>query len=323
MAKVIRIHQHGGPEALQLDEMSVGEPGPGEVRLRQTAIGLNYIDVYFRTGLYPCELPAVLGMEAAGVVEALGAGVDGLKIGDRVAYPMTLGAYAEQRVISAERLVALPDSISDRQAAGMMLKGLTAQYLLRRTYKVQPGDTILVYAAAGGVGSILCQWAKALGATIIGCVGSEAKAVLARENGCEHTILYNSENIPERVRQITGGEGVAVVYDSIGDATFEDSLNCLRPFGTMVSYGNATGAVSPFNIGLLAAKGSLFLTRPTLATHTATPALLQDGARELFDIVSSGKVSIAVNQVHSLADVSAAHAELEARATTGSTILVP
>ena len=322
MTKAIRIHQTGGPEVLQWEEISVGAPGPGQVRLQQTACGLNYIDVYGRSGMYPVgDLPAVIGMEGVGSVDAIGDGVEGLATGDRVAYPMNLGSYAEQRLIDADKLVKLPDAISDETAAAMMLKGLTAHYLLFRTYPVKAGDTILVYAAAGGVGLILCQWARQLGANIIGCVGSEEKAELAKANGCHHTILYRDEDIATRVREITDGEGAAVAYDSIGQATFESSLNSLRPFGVLATYGNASGKVEPFGPHILAAKGSLYVTRPTLATHISTPALLQEGAERLFSAVSSGQVKINVNQTFPLSDCAEAHRQLEARETTGSTIL--
>ncbi len=322
MTHAIRIHETGGADVLKWEEIAVGDPGPGEVRLAQSACGLNFIDVYVRSGLYPiAEFPAVIGMEAAAVVEAVGDGVSELKEGDRVAYPMMLGAYAESRLAPAEKLVKLPGSIDDRTAAAMMLKGLTANYLLRRTYPVQPGDTILFYAAAGGVGLIACQWAKKLGATVIGCVGSEEKAELARAHGCDHPVLYRDEDVVARVKEITGGEGVAAVYDSIGKATFETSLDCLRPFGTMVTYGNASGPVEAFNPGILAPKGSLYVTRPTLATHTATRALLMDGAEALFDVVTSGAVKISVNQTYALADTAQAHRDLEGRKTTGSTVL--
>jgi len=322
MTRAIRIHQTGGPEVLQWEQITVGEPGPGQVRLQQTACGLNYIDVYGRSGMYPVgDLPAVIGMEGVGRVDAIGDGVDGLSAGDRVAYPMNLGAYAEQRLIEADKLVKLPDAISDESAAAMMLKGLTAHYLLFRTYPVQPGDSILVYAAAGGVGLILCQWANQLGANIIGCVGSEEKAQLARANGCHHTILYRDEDIASRVREITNGVGVAVAYDSIGKATFDSSLDSLRPFGVLATYGNASGKVEPFNPAILAGKGSLYVTRPTLATHISTRALLQEGAERLFAVVAEGKVNINVNQSFALADCAEAHRQLEARETTGSTIL--
>jgi NADPH2:quinone reductase len=322
MTRAIRIHETGGPEVLQWEEISVGDPGPGQVRLQQTACGLNYIDVYGRSGLYPVgELPAVLGMEAVGKIESIGAGVEGFAIGDRVAYPMTLGAYAEARLIDASKLVKLPDSISDETAAAMMLKGLTAHYLLHRTYPVKPGDSILVYAAAGGVGLILCQWANHLGANVIGCVGSEEKARLARANGCHHTIMYRDENIPERVRELTDGVGVAAAYDSIGKATFHASLDSLRPFGVLATYGNASGPTEPFDPKILAGKGSLYVTRPTLATHISTRELLQEGAQRLFKAVTDGIVKINVNQTFALADCAEAHRQLEARETTGSTIL--
>jgi len=322
MTKAIRIHQTGGPEVLQWEDVAVGAPGPGQVRLQQTACGLNYIDVYGRSGMYPVgDLPAIIGMEGVGSIAAIGAGVEGLSIGDRVAYPMTLGSYAEERLIDATRLVKLPDAIRDETAAAMMLKGLTAHYLLFRTYPVQPGDSILVYAAAGGVGLILCQWANKIGANVIGCVGSEEKAQLARENGCHHTILYRDEDIASRVREITNGVGAAVAYDSIGKATFGSSLDSLRPFGVLATFGNASGPVEPFSPHILAGKGSLYVTRPTLATHISTPALLQEGADRLFAAVTSGQININVNQSFALADCTEAHRQLEARETTGSTIL--
>ena len=321
MTHAIRIHETGDADKLRWDEITVNEPGPGEVRINQSAAGLNFIDVYMRTGLYPVELPAILGMEGAGVVESVGEGVSDLVPGDRVTYGMFPGAYAESRLIPAQKLLKLPDSISDQTAAAMMLKGLTAHYLLFRTYAVQPGDSILVMAAAGGVGQILCQWANHLGANVIGCVGSEEKAELARNIGAHHTILYRSENIAERVKEITGGEGAAVSYDSIGQATFEASLDSLRPFGTLVSYGNASGPVEPFSPGILAPKGSLYVTRPTLATHTATRELLVEGAERLFNVVGNGTVNISVNQSWPLAETADAHRALEARETTGSTIL--
>lgn len=322
MTKAIRIHETGGPEVLRWEDVEVGSPAAGQVRLRQTACGLNYIDVYGRTGLYPmAEFPATLGMEAVGVVEELGANVDNLAVGDRVAYAMQIGAYAEERLIDAKHLVKIPDGISDETAAAMMLKGLTAHYLLFRTYPVQPSDAILVYAAAGGVGLILCQWAKLLGATVIGCVGSEEKAELAKQNGCDHTILYRDEDIPSRVRELTNGVGVAAAYDSIGKATFDASLDSLRPFGVLATYGNASGKVEPFNPGILAPKGSLYVTRPTLGTHVSTRELLTEGANRLIEVVSSGAVKIQVNQTFALADCADAHRALEARETTGSTIL--
>lgn len=324
MPHAIRIHAHGNADALRWEAVAVGSPGPGEVLLRQTACGLNYIDVYQRDGIYPVAgMPAVLGMEAAGVVEAVGEGVDRLAVGDRVAYPMSPGAYAEARLIAADSLVKLPETLSDRQAAAIMLKGLTAHYLLFRTYPVQPGDSILVYAAAGGVGSLLCQWASHLGARVIGCVGSEQKAELALANGCDHTILYRHEDIPAKVREYTHGEGVAAVYDSVGRDTFLPSLDALRPFGVMVSYGNASGKVEPFSPAILAPKGSLYVTRPTLATHVATRALYEEGAERLFAAVTDGLLHIQINQTYPLAETAQAHRDLEARATTGSTVLLP
>lgn len=325
MPKAIRIHQYGGPEALSWDEIEVGDPGPGQLRIRHTAVGLNYIDIYHRTGLYPLPaLPWVLGMEGTGKVEAVGEGVSEFRIGDRVAYASPpVGAYAEVRLIAADRVVALPDGIDDRTAAAMMLQGMTAQYLLRRTYRVQPGDTILLHAAAGGVGLITSQWAHHLGVTVIGTVGDNAKAELARAHGCHHVIVYTRENFVERVREITNGQGVAAVYDSVGQATFMGSLDCLRPLGIMVSFGNASGPVLPFDPGLLAAKGSLFLTRPTLMTYTAQRADLLASAAELFDVVQGGAVKIEVRQTYPLADAAQAHRDLEARKTTGSTVLLP
>jgi NADPH2:quinone reductase len=323
MTKAIQIHQTGGPDVLKWEDIQVGDPGSSQVRLKQTACGLNYIDVYGRTGLYPVAgFPAILGMEAVGIVEAVGDGVDSLVVGDRVAYAMQIGAYAESRLIDADKLVKLPDNITDQTAAAMMLKGLTAHYLLFRTYPVKKGDTILVYAAAGGVGLILCQWAKLLGATVIGCVGSDEKAALAKANGCDHTILYRHEDIPTRVRELTAGKGVAAVYDSIGKATFEASLDSLQPFGVLATYGNASGPVDPFSPGVLAPKGSLYVTRPTLGTHVATRALLAEGANRLFQVVGDGDVSIHINQSFALADCTKAHQALEARNTTGSTVLV-
>ncbi|MAF96166.1 MAG: quinone oxidoreductase [Rhodospirillaceae bacterium] len=324
MTKAVRIHETGGPEVLRYEDVDVGDTGPGEVRLKHTAIGLNYIDVYQRSGMYPIgDLPKTLGMEAAGVIEEIGADVEGFAVGDRVAYAMGLGGYAEERVWGTERLVKLPDGIDDQTAAAMMLQGMTAYYLLNRTYRVKPGDTILFYAAAGGVGLIACQWARHLGATVIGCVGSEEKAELAKANGCDHPILYRAENVPERVKEITGGEGVPVVYDSIGKDTFEDSLDCLRPFGLMVSFGSASGPVDPFNIASLGPKGSLHVTRQTLATHTATRELLDECAGAVFDVVQGGHVKINVNQTYPLAETAQAHTDLEARKTTGSTVLLP
>ena len=324
MSHAIRIHETGGPEVLSWENIEVSDPGPGQVRLRQTACGLNFIDVYMRTGLYPVpELPATLGMEAAGVVESIGDGVKDLVPGDRVAYPMTLGGYAEMRLIDASKVIKLPDTIADQTAAAMMLKGLTAHYLLFRTYPVKAGDSILVYAAAGGVGLLLCQWAKHLGATVIGCVGSKEKADLAIAHGCDHPIFYREEDIAERVRDLTNGEGVAAVYDSVGQATFEASLDSLRPFGVLATFGNTSGKVKPFDPNILAPKGSLYVTRPTLATHTATRELLVEGANRLIDVVSKGIVKINVNQTYPLAETAQAHRVLEARKTTGSTVLLP
>ena len=323
MTQAIRIHQTGGPEVLSWESVEVGSPAENEVTIRHTACGLNYIDVYGRTGMYPVgDLPAILGMEAVGVVEAVGSSVKGLSAGQRVAYPMHLGSYCERRNIDADKLVNIPDDIDDHTTAAMMLKGLTAHYLLFRTYAVKPGDNILVYAAAGGVGLIICQWAKLLGANIIGCVGSEAKAELARANGCDHIIMYRDEDIPSRVKEITGGEGVAVAYDSIGKATFDSSLDSLKPFGTYVSYGNASGKVDPFSPAILAPKGSLYVTRPTLGTHISTRELLVEGTNRLFNAVSSGQINIQVNQTFKLEDCAEAHKALEARETTGSTILI-
>ncbi|MCB1956417.1 MAG: quinone oxidoreductase [Rhodocyclaceae bacterium] len=323
-SKAIRFHQTGGPEVLRLETLEVPDPVAGEARVRHEAIGLNYIDTYHRSGLYPVPLPSGIGLEGAGVVEAVGAGVSGLSVGDRVAYAGgPLGAYAESRNIPADRLLKLPDGIAAETGAAMMLQGLTAQYLLRRTYRVQPGDTILIHAAAGGVGLIVCQWAKALGATVIGTVGSDEKAALARAHGCDHPINYRSEKFAERVREITGGKGVPVVYDSIGKDTFMDSLACLRPLGMMVLFGAASGPVPPVDLGVLAKMGSLFVTRPTLFTYTAARADLETMGAELFDVVSTGKVRIEVNQRFPLAEAAAAHEALESRRTTGSTILLP
>lgn len=325
MPKAIRIHEYGGPEVLRWEEVEVGDPGPGQLRVRHAAVGLNYIDVYHRTGLYPLpSLPWTPGMEGAGRVEAVGEGVTEFKVGDRVAYASPpVGAYAEVRLIPADRVVALPDAIDDSTAAAMMLQGMTAQYLLRRTYRVQPGDAILLHAAAGGVGLIASQWARHLDATVIGTVGSDEKAELARAHGCHHVIVYTRENFVERVRDITAGQGVAVVYDSVGKETFMGSLDCLRPMGMMVSFGNASGPVPPFEPGILAAKGSLFLTRPTLMTYTAKRPDLLASAAELFAVVQSGAVKIEVRQTYPLAETARAHRDLEARRTTGSTVLLP
>ncbi len=324
MNHAIRIHETGGPEVLRWEGVEVGEPAAGEVRIRQTAVGLNYIDTYHRTGLYPVPaLPCVIGMEAAGVIDAVGDGVSHLEVGQRVAYAGVLGGYAQSRLIKADRLVALPEAITDQTAAAMMLKGMTAQYLLRRTYRVQRGDPILVHAAAGGVGLILCQWASHLGATVIGTVGSDEKAELARKHGCEHPIVYTRENFTERVRALTDGDGVAVVYDGIGKDTFIGSLDALRPMGMMVSFGNASGPVPAFDPALLSQKGSLFLTRPTLMTYTAKPDDLQASASELFEVVAGGYVAINIDQTYPLSETAQAHRDLEGRKTTGSTVLLP
>ena len=324
-SKAIRIHSYGGPEALTYEDVTIGGPGEGEILVRHTAIGLNYIDVYMRTGLYPLPaLPGTIGMEGAGVVEAIGEGVKTLNVGDRVAYASRPpGSYAQHRTIPADRVVKLPDGIEDKTAAAMMLQGLTAQYLLRQTFTVKSGDTILMHAAAGGVGLIVCQWAKYLGATVIGTVGSPEKAALAKAHGCDHTILYREENFKDRVMELTSGQGVNVVYDSIGKDTFMDSLDCLKKRGTMVTFGNASGPVEPFDPGLLGKKGSLFLTRPTLFDFIADPGSLSKMADELFALVKSNAVKIEINQEYALADAAKAHADLEARKTTGSTILIP
>jgi NADPH2:quinone reductase len=324
MSSAIRFYETGGPEVLRWETVDLAAPAVDEAQVRHHAVGLNFIDTYHRSGLYPVPLPSGVGLEGAGVVEAVGPGVTEVAVGDRVAYAGgPLGAYGEARNIPADRLVRLPEAISFEQGAAMMLQGLTAQYLLRRTYRVQPGDTILIHAAAGGVGLIVCQWAKALGATVIGTVGSEAKAALARAHGCDHAILYTRENFAERVRDFTGGQGVPVVYDSIGKDTFVDSLACLRPLGTMVSFGSASGAVPPVDIGLLAKMGSLFLTRPTLFTYAARRGDLLNMAAELFEVVERGAVRVEVNQRYPLAEAARAHRELEARQTTGSSILLP
>ncbi|HSN92261.1 MAG TPA: quinone oxidoreductase [Anaeromyxobacteraceae bacterium] len=323
MPKTIRFHRTGGPEVLSLDEVEVGRPGPGQARVRHTAIGVNFVDTYHRSGLYPLSLPSGLGVEAAGVVEEVGPGVSEVAPGDRVAYAATPGAYAEARLIAADRLVKLPEKISDRQAAAMMVKGLTVQALLRRTHRVEPGETVLFHAAAGGVGLIAVQWLKAIGATVIGTVGSEAKAALARAHGCDHVIVYTREDFTKRVREITGGEGVPVVYDSVGKDTFEGSLDCLRPLGLMVTYGNASGSVPPFDVGVLSRKGSLFLTRPTIFTYIARREDLLSGAAELFEMVLSGKVKIEIGGTWPLAQAAEAHRALQGRSTTGSLLLLP
>ncbi len=323
MTHAIRIHAHGGPDVLRFEQIEVGDPGAGEVLIRQTAIGLNFIDVYQRSGLYPMQLPSVLGREAAGVVEAVGGGVKGFAPGDRVAYVLaTSGAYAHSRILPAERLLKLPDAVSDSDAAAMLLKGLTAHSLLRRTYKVGKGDTILVHAAAGGVGLILIQWARHLGADVIGVTGSEEKATLAREQGAEH-VLLNGPGLAARVRELTKARGVAVVYDSVGKDTFTESLDALQPLGTMVTFGNASGPVPPVAPLELARRGSLFLTRPLLFDYIKRTADLRRAAKELFAAVTDGVVKIRIGQTYPLAETARAHADLEARRTTGSTVLIP
>ncbi len=324
MTKAIRMQRVGGPEVMELVEVELPAPRQGEALVRHKACGLNFIDVYFRTGLYPQPLPAGLGMEAAGIVEAVGPGVTHVKPGDRVAYAgRPLGAYAEARVMPADGLVRLPDSIGFETAAGMMLQGLTVQYLFHRTFPLTGGETILFHAAAGGVGLIACQWARALGVTMIGTVGSDEKGVLAKSHGCSHVINYNTENFVERVREITGGKGVPVVYDSIGKDTFIGSLDCLSPLGMMVSFGNASGPVPEFSLNELASRGSLFVTRPSLMSHTAQRADLEQMAAQLFDMVESGKITIDIRQRYPLREVVQAHRDLEARKTTGSSILIP
>jgi NADPH2:quinone reductase len=325
MTAAVRVHKHGGPEVLTYEQIEIGAPGPGQVKLKQHASGVNYIDTYFRMGMYPAPagLPFVSGNEGAGEVIAVGPNVTDLKVGDRVAYVVAMGAYAEERLLNADRAVKVPDNISYEQAAAMMLKGMTAEYLLRRTYKVQKGDNILVHAAAGGVGLILCQWGKALGANVIGTVGTEDKGKLAQANGCDHIIYYRKEDFAARVKEITKGELCAVVYDGIGKTTFPASLDCLRPLGMFASFGSASGQIEAFNINILQTKGSLFATRPTLNTYAAKRADLLDIAKNLFEVVGSGKVKIPINQKYKLKDAAKAHQDLEGRNTTGSTILVP
>jgi len=324
MVKAIRAHKTGGPEVLQFEDISLPQPGPGEILMRNRAIGLNFIDTYFRSGLYPApQFPFVLGNESAGDVLAVGPNVTDFKPGDRVAVVSALGAYAEERIVATSTVVALPDAISYEAAASMMLKGLTAEYLLHRTYKVKPGDTILVHAAAGATGLILCQWGKALGATVIGTVGSKEKAEIAKAHGADHVINYREEDFAARVKEITGGALCDVVYDGVGKDTFMKSLDTLKPFGLLASFGNASGAVEAFNLGILASKGSLYVTRPTLNTHTAKRETMVAMAKNLFDTVASGKVKIAVNATFPLKDAAEAHRALESRGTTGSTVLVP
>ena len=323
MTHAIVIHKQGGPEEMRWEEVDVGAPGPGQVRLKQTAVGLNYIDCYHRSGLYPLEMPSGIGMEAAGIVEAVGDGVSDLAVGDRVAYAgPPPGSYAQERNMAAGTVVKLPDSIDDETAAAMMLQGMTSQYLIRTTHRVQAGETVLFHAAAGGVGLIACQWLKQLGATVIGTVGSDEKAELAKAHGCDHTIVYTRENFVDRVKEITDGAGVPVVYDSVGADTYPGSLDCLAPLGLFVSFGNASGPITNFDPGLLAAKGSLFFTRPTLMTYTAKREDLVASANDLFDAVTKG-VKIEIHQRYALKDAAQAHHDLEARKTTGSTIFLP
>lgn len=324
VASVIKIKAQGGPEVMELLQETVSAPEAGQVQVRHTAIGLNYIDTYHRSGLYPVQLPSGLGLEAAGVVEAVGAGVEHLQVGDRVAYGTgPIGAYASLRNLPANRVCKLPAGISDEIAAAMMLKGMTVRYLLRETYMVQAGETILFHAAAGGVGLMACQWAKALGVTVIGTVGSEEKAAIAREHGCDHTINYNTEDVAKRVREITEGKGVPVVYDGVGQSTLMGSLDSLQPRGLLVSYGNASGPITQFDLGLLSAKGSLYLTRPTLMTYTAADEALQENASDLFAMVEAGKLSVPIHQRYALKEVQQAHRDLEGRKTTGTTLLIP
>lgn len=324
MSRTIIIEKHGGPEALKLVDREVGDPGPGEIRIRHHAVGLNFIDVYQRTGLYPLTMPHALGMEAAGMVEAVGKGVTHLKEGDRASYAaMPPGAYAEARVMPAAQVCPLPDAISYEDAAAMMLQGMTVEYLFHRVWPLEKGDSVLFHAAAGGVGLIACQWARALGLDLIATAGSDAKCALAREHGAAHAINYNTEDFVARVREITGGRGVKVVYDSVGKDTFERSLECLAPFGLLAAFGNASGPVPPLQVGTLAAKGSLYVTRQTLFTHIATRERTQAMADDLFSVVLSGQVKIRIDQRYPLADVALAHRDLEARRTTGSSVLLP
>lgn len=323
MAKAIRYHKQGGPEVLQFEDVEVGDPAQGQVRIRHTAIGVNFVDIYQRSGLYPMQLPQTGGNEGAGVVEAVGPGVTDLKVGDRVTYTGLPGSYCEQRLVPADRMVKLPQGITEDQAASMLLKGLTVHYLIFSTYQVKKGDTVLWHAAAGGVGLIACQWLKALGVTTIATAGSPEKMALAKAHGADHVINYSTENFVEKVKAITGGKGVPVVYDGVGKATWEGSLDCLRPRGLMVSFGNASGPVAPVNLGILSTKGSLYVTRPTLATHIATRADLVERSKALFDMVLSGKVKIETTARYKLADAAQAHRDLESRKTTGSVILQP
>jgi len=324
MPNAIRFHKNGGPEVMQWESVEAGQPGPGEARVRHTAIGVNYIDTYHRSGLYKLALPSGLGTEGAGIVEAVGPGVTDVRSGDRVAYSGgPLGAYSEVRVMPADRLVKLPDGVSDKIAATLMLKGLTVQYLFRQTFPLKGGETILFHAAAGGIGLIACQWARALGVTMIGTVGSDEKAALAKANGCTHTIVYTRENFVERVKQLTGGKGVPVVYDGVGKDTFPASLDCLSPRGMFVSFGNASGPIAAFDILLLSQKGSLYATRPTLATYTASRAAMLKMSEEMFSLVLDGKLANEARQTYALKDAAQAHRDLESRKTTGATILLP
>jgi len=323
MTKAMVMHQTGEPSVMHWEEWQVSDPGPGEIKLRHTAIGVNFIDIYFRSGLYPHPLPFVTGQEGAGIVTALGKGVKNLKLGDRVAYCGVLGAYAEETKLPAERVVKIPKGISDQTAAAMMLKGMTAQYLLRQIRKVGKGDIILFHAAAGGVGLIACQWAKALGAKVIGTVSTEEKAALAKKHGCTWPIIYSRENFVDAVKRITKGRGVPVVYDSVGKDTFPASLDCLQPRGLFVSFGNASGPIPPFNAGILAQKGSLFMTRPSLPNYTGTREQLEKASGDLFSVVKSGKVKIEVNQTYALKDAVRCHEDLAGRKTTGSCVLIP
>ena len=323
MPTSVRFHKQGGPEVLQVEETALSDTGPGQARVRHKAIGVNFVDTYQRSGLYPMQLPATAGNEGAGVVEAVGPGVTNVKAGDRVTYTGVPGSYCDVRVVPADRLVKLPEGISEETAASMTLKGMTVQYLIHRTYAVKSGETILWHAAAGGVGLIAGQWLKAIGANAIGTVGSEEKAALAKAHGWTHVINYSKENFVEKVKALTGGKGVPVVYDSVGKTTWEGSLDCLRPLGMLVSFGNASGAVAPFNPGILSQKGSLYLTRPTLVTYTASREDLEMTSKSLFDIVLSGKVKIEISARYKLADAQQAHRDLEGRKTTGSVILVP
>jgi len=323
MAKAVRYHKQGGPEVLQVDDVQVGEPGQGQIRIKHTAIGVNFVDTYQRSGLYPMQLPAVAGNEGAGVVEAVGAGVTDLRAGDRICYTGLPGSYCEARLVPADRMVKLPQGITEEQAASMLLKGLTVHYLIFSTYAVKKGDTVLWHAAAGGVGLIACQWLKALGVTTIGTAGSPEKMALAKSHGADHVINYSTDDFVKRVKDITGGKGVPVVYDSVGKTTWEGSLDCLRPRGLMVTFGNASGPVAPVNLGILASKGSLYVTRPTLATYIAARADLVERSNALFEVVKSGKVKIETTGKYKLADAAQAHRDLESRKTTGSVILIP